>query len=163
MAARHPSEVNGSIRFVDRTADVPMTESLRREYEEMLVRLERGRERAQRLRDLAEEATDQVIADERLVRSLAEVLGVSPQATIHDLGGALRGQRLREVAVDVLKKHVEPGDEVHYREWFEFLRDAQVVVAGRDPLATFLAQVSRSQAVEAVGRRSGRYRLRAVA
>jgi hypothetical protein len=163
MAARHPSEVNGSLRFVDRTADVPMTESLRREYEEMLVRLERGRERAQRLRDLAEEATDQVIADERLVRSLAEVLGVSPQATIQDLGGALRGQRLREVAVDVLKKHVEPGDEVHYREWFELLRDAQVVVAGRDPLATFLAQVSRSQAVEAVGRRSGRYRLRAVA
>lgn len=141
--------------------DLPMTESLRREYEQMLIRLERGRERAERLRDLAEQATDQVIADERLVRSLAEVLGVSPQATIHDLGGALRGQRLREVAVEVLKKHVRPGDEVHYRQWFELLRSEEVVISGRDPLATFLAQVSRSDAVEAVGGRSGRYRLRA--
>jgi hypothetical protein len=144
-------------------ADLSMTKALRREYEQMLVRLARGRERAQRLRELAEQATDQVMADERLVRSLAEVLGVSPQATIHDLGGALRGQRLREVAVEVLKRHVQPGDEVHYREWFELLRSEDVVVAGRDPLATFLAQVSRSDAVEAVGGRSGRYRLRAVA
>lgn len=140
-----------------------MAEALHREYEQMLVRLERGRDRAQRLRDLAEQATDQVMADERLVRSLAEVLGVSPQATIHDLGGALRGQRLREVAVEVLKKHVQPGDEVHYRDWFELLRGEDIVVAGRDPLATFLAQISRSDAVEAVGGRSGRYRLRLVA
>lgn len=144
-------------------ADLPMTEALHREYEQMLVRLEKGRERAQRLRELAEQATDQVMADERLVRSLAEVLGISPQATIQDLGGALRGQRLREVAVEVLKKHVQPGDDVHYREWFELLRSEDVVVSGRDPLATFLAQVSRSDAVEAVGGRSGRYRLRAVA
>lgn len=129
----------------------------------MLVRLDRGRERAQRLRDLAEQATDQVVADERLVRSLAEILGVSPQATIHDLGGALRGQRLREVAVDVLKKHAQPGDAMHYRDWYELLRNENVVVAGRDPLATFLAQVSRSDAVEAVGGRSGRYRLRLAA
>lgn len=152
-----------SMEHMPGAADLPMTESLRREYEQMLQRLEKGRERAQRLRDLADQATDQVMADERLVRSLAEVLGVSPQATIHDLGGAIRGQRLREVAVEVLKKHVQPGDEVHYREWFGLLRDEDVVVAGRDPLATFLAQVSRSDAVEAVGGRSGRYRLRAVA
>ncbi len=145
------------------SADLPMAAALRHEYEQMLVRLEKGRERAQRLRELAEQATDQVIADERLVRSLAEVLGVSSQATIHDLGGALRGQRLREVAVDVLKKHLQPGEEVHYREWFELLRGEDVVVAGRDPLATFLSQVSRSDAVEAVGGRSGRYRLRAIA
>lgn len=143
--------------------DLPIAESLSREYEAMLVRLDRARERAQRLRELAEQATDQVVADERLVRSLAEVLGISPQATIHDLGGALRGQRLREVAVEVLQRHIQPGDEVHYREWFELLRSENVAVAGRDPLATFLAQVSRSDAVEAVGSRSGRYRLRVVA
>ena len=89
--------------------------------------------------------------------------GVSPQATIHDLGGALRGQRLREVAVDVLKKHAQPGDAMHYRDWYELVRGENVVVAGRDPLATFLAQVSRSDAVEAVGGRSGRYRLRLAA
>ena len=62
--------------------ELPMADSLRREYEQMLVRLEKGRERARRLRELADQATDQVIADERLVRSLAEVLGISAQATI---------------------------------------------------------------------------------
>jgi hypothetical protein len=143
--------------------DLPLTESLRREYEEMIVRLERGRERAHRLRELAEQAADQVVADERLLRALAEVLGLSPQATIHDLGGALRGQRLREVAVAILAKHHAPGETIHYREWFELLQAENIAVAGRDPLATFLAQVSRSDAVEAIGRRTGRYRLRTVA
>ena len=143
--------------------DVPLIDSLRAEYTQMLVRLERGRERADRLRDLAEQAADQVADDERLLRSLAEVLGISPQATMDDLGGALRGQRLREVAVEILRQHVQPGDDVHYREWFEMVRAADIAVAGRDPLATFLAQVSRSSEVEALGGRTGRYRLRAVA
>ena len=144
-------------------ADIPLIDSLHTEYREMLVRLERGRDRAERLRDLAEQAADQVAADERLLRSLAEVLGISPQATIDDLGGALRGQRLRAVAVQILKQHLQPGDDVHYREWFEMVRSADVAVAGRDPLATFLAQVSRSSEVEAIGGRTGRYRLRAAA
>ncbi len=48
----------------------------------------------------------------------------------------------------MLKKHLHPGEEVHYRAWFELLRDEDVVVAGKDPLATFLAQISRSDAVE---------------
>lgn len=143
--------------------DLPIAESLRSEYTGLLVRLECSRERAHRLRALADQAADQVAADERMLRSLAEVLGVSPQATIDDLGGALRGQRLREVAVELLARHLEPGQAVHYRQWYELLRRENVTVAGRDPLATFLAQISRSDAVEAVGRRSGRYRLRAVA
>jgi hypothetical protein len=143
--------------------DLPLTKSLRDEYKRMLVRLEHGRNRAQRLRDLAEEASEQVAAEERLLRSMAEVLGISPQATIDQLGGALRGQRLREVAVEILTRHHLPGDEVHYREWYELITAEGLAVAGKDPVATFLAQVSRSDAVEAVGRRTGRYRLRAVA
>lgn len=146
-------------------ADVslPLTDALRGEYSQMLVRLDRGRKRAQRLRDLADQAADQVASDERLLRSLAEVLGVSPQATIEDLGGGLRGQRLREVAVEVLRKHYSPGAEVHYRDWYGLVADEGIAVAGKDPVATFLAQVSRADAVEAVGRRTGRYRLRSAA
>jgi hypothetical protein len=140
-----------------------LEQPLHAEYEEALLRLDIARERATRLRQLAEQAADQVVAEERLVRSLAEVLGISPQATIHELGGGLRGQRLREVAVDILAKHREPGEPIHYREWFDLLRQERFAVAGRDPLATFLAQVSRADSVEAVGRRSGRYRLRVVA
>lgn len=141
----------------------PLTDALRGEYSQMLVRLERGRERARRLRDLADQAAEQVSSDERLLRSLAEVLGVSPQATIDDLGGGLRGQRLREVAVEILRKHRAPGDEVHYRDWYSLVAHEGIAVAGKDPVATFLAQVSRADAVEAVGRRSGRYRLRVAA
>jgi hypothetical protein len=143
--------------------DLPITEALRSEYTAMLVRLEQSRERAYRLRELADQAADQVAADERMLRSLAEVLGISPQSTIHDVVGALRGQRLREVAVEILSRHFGPGEPVHYRDWYELLRRESIVVAGRDPLATFLAQISSSEAVEAVGRRSGKYRLRAVA
>jgi len=143
--------------------NLPLTESLRTEYRQMLVRAERGRDRAQRLRQLAEQAAEQVESDDRLLRCLAEVLGISPQTTIEDLGGALRGQRLREVAIEVLRKHHQPGDAIHYRDWFKLMQAEDVAVAGRDPLATFLAQVSRSEAVEAVGRRTGRYRLVAVA
>ena len=143
--------------------DLPLTVSLQAEYEQMVVRAERGRDRAMRLRALAEQAAKQVESDERLLRSLAEVLGLSAQATIEDLGGALRGIRLREVAVNVLQKHHRPGDEVHYRDWYTLVAGEGVAVAGKDPLATFLAQVSRADAVEAVGRRTGRYRLLAVA
>jgi hypothetical protein len=143
--------------------DLPLTESLRHEYRKMLVRFERGRDRAQRLQELANQAAEQVAADERLLRSMAEVLGISQQATIDQVGGALRGQRLREVAVEILAQRYAPGDEVHYRDWYELVAAEGLSVAGKDPVATFLAQVSRSDAVEPVGRRTGRYRLRAVA
>jgi hypothetical protein len=143
--------------------DLPLTESLRHEYRKMLVRFERGRDRAKRLQALANQAAEQVAADERLLRSMAEVLGISQQATIDQLGGALRGQRLREVAVEILAQRYAPGDEVHYRDWYELVAAEGLAVAGKDPVATFLAQVSRSDAVEPVGRRTGRYRLRAVA
>lgn len=142
---------------------LPITESLRAEYGSMLVRLEHSRERAGRLREIADQAADQVAADERMLRSLAELLGLSPQSTIDELGGALRGQRLREVAVEVLARHRSPGEVVHYRDWYALLRHENVAVAGRDPLATFLSQVNRCDAVEAIGRRSGQYRLRLVA
>jgi hypothetical protein len=147
---------------VDETEAPSIAESLRREHEQLLVRLARGRERARRLQDLADQAAEQVAADERMLRSVAEVLGLSPQATIDGLGIGLRGQRLREVAVEVLQRHVSPGQALHYRDWFALLQDENIAVAGRDPLATFLAQISRADEVEAVGRRSGRYRLRAV-
>jgi hypothetical protein len=151
------------MRRMAATKGLPLSEALRDEYRRMHVRLELGRERASRLRELAEQAADQVAADERMLRSLAEVLGTSRQSTIDELGGALRGQRLREVAVEVLQRHHAPGAEVHYREWYDLLAAEGVAVAGRDPVATFLAQISRADEVEAVGRRSGRYRLLAVA
>jgi hypothetical protein len=36
---------------------------------------------------------------------------------------------------------------VHYRDWFDWVADGGFRVAGRDPLATFLAQVTRAPGV----------------
>jgi hypothetical protein len=48
---------------------------------------------------------------------------------------------------------------VHYREWYSLLRTAGYTVGGKDPVATFLASVSRAPHVESVGRRTGLYLL----
>jgi hypothetical protein len=136
-------------------------EALSREYREMVARASRSRERAERLRDLAEQAQLQADAHDRLARDLAEVLGLDPQINLSDLDGRLRGQRLREVAVKVLVELGRVNEPIHYREWFGLLRSRGYDVAGKDPLATFLAQVSRADGVEGVGRRSGLYLLRA--
>ena len=69
---------------------------------------------------------------------------------------ALRGPAIREAAVRAL---VERGGEtLHYREWFELLRNSGHDVAGKDPLAVFLTQLSRSPAVRK-GTRAGVYEL----
>jgi hypothetical protein len=73
-------------------------------------------------------------------------------------GGAavLRGPAIREAAVRVLVRHGE--DSRHYRDWFALLEDAGYEVAGKDPLAVFLTQLSRSPAVRK-GPRAGVYEL----
>ena len=47
---------------------------------------------------------------------------------------------------------------MHYREWYELLERAGHEIAGKDPLAVFLTQISRSPAVRR-GTRAGIYEL----
>jgi hypothetical protein len=69
---------------------------------------------------------------------------------------ALRGPDIREVAVRLL---VENGREaMHYREWYELLERAGHAIAGKDPVAVFLTQISRSPAVRR-GARAGVYEI----
>ena len=73
-----------------------------------------------------------------------------------DDGHALRGPDIREVAVALL---ADNGREaMHYREWYELLERAGHTIAGKDPLAVFLTQISRSPAVRR-GNRAGVYEL----
>jgi chaperonin cofactor prefoldin len=58
----------------------------------------------------------------------------------------LRGPVIRETAVRLLADQVDT-DAMHYRQWFELLISAGYRVAGKDPLAVFLTQVSRSPAI----------------
>jgi hypothetical protein len=62
--------------------------------------------------------------------------------------GYLKGARIRAVAVRLLAASEQAGQPVHYSVWFASLGRAGFGVAGRDPLATFLTQISRSPVVE---------------
>lgn len=70
----------------------------------------------------------------------------------------LRGPAIRVAAVGVLLAHPRRPEALHYREWFGLLADAGYSVAGKDPLAVFLTQLSRSPLVRR-GTQSGVYEL----
>ncbi|MGD0454702.1 MAG: hypothetical protein ABSB69_13995 [Solirubrobacteraceae bacterium] len=59
----------------------------------------------------------------------------------------LRGPEIRETAVAVLCGTREAG-AIHYRAWYEMIVAAGYDVAGKDPLAVFLTQISRSPVVK---------------
>lgn len=86
-------------------------------------------------------------------------MDLRPQLRLERLDRQVRGQRLQEVAVEVLRSRASDGRAVHYREWFAYLRAEGYEVVGRDPLATFLTQVSRAEGIERVGERRGLYRV----
>ena len=65
--------------------------------------------------------------------------------------------------MEVLRSEWDSHREIHYKEWFELVQAQGHRVGGKDPLATFLAQIHRAPGVERLGSRTGLYRLRAVA
>lgn len=121
------------------------------------------RDRAERLRTLADHLDEQAERDEHLLGELRAALGLDPQLRIEDLDRRLKGRRLREVASEILSREVGPGTPIHYKQWYGLLRQAGFVVGGRDPIATFLAQVQRTPNVVRVGSRTGIYQLVAAA
>jgi hypothetical protein len=137
-----------------------VTERLVAERRTLAERVEGQREQLERLRAIAIELEERLHRDEVLLEDLDAVLGRATQLQLDDLDPRLRGQRLIKVALAVLAEERGPDAEVHYREWYELVRSRGHRVAGRDPVATFLAQINRSACVERVGRRTGRYRVR---
>lgn len=119
------------------------------------------RDQSLRMHEMAAGVDDDLAGNLRLLRQLDEMLGLAPQLSIADTDAELRGQRLRDVAIQILKRHKGQAATVHYREWYELVVHEGHRVAGKDPVASFLTQVSRAHEVESVGRRSGLYRLRA--
>ncbi len=137
-----------------------LTTRLAREREILAVHVAIQREQLERLRTIVERLEERLAHEEHLLDELDGVLGIAAQLRIESLHERLRGQRLAEVAIAVLEEEHGPDCEVHYRDWFKLIRARGHHVAGKDPLGTFLAQINRSSAVERVGRRTGRYRLR---
>jgi hypothetical protein len=138
------------------------------ERERVEAELDRVRER---LDDLVEEidgvrATRSALEDElallrRLSRSAADEpstpsgdvrrLRVVPNASqsSKDVNAiVLRGAQIRETAVRTLAATAQADQAVHYRTWFELVRQAGFIPAGKDPLASFLTQIARSPVVK---------------
>jgi hypothetical protein len=136
-----------------------LSSSLRSEFELLSERVVQQREQADRLRLLADQVEEQTGRDEHLLAEMASALGLSAQLRIDDLSPRLRGQRLQEVAVEVLQTQWGTEHDIHYREWFDLVQAEGYRIGGKDPLATFLSQIHRANAVEGMGHRSGRYRL----
>lgn len=132
------------------------------EYQRLAMQVASQREHAAQLRLLADHADAQAERDERVLGEIASAAGLAAQLRIEDIDPRLRGPRLEQIAVDVLRNHGVDGS-IHYRDWFGLLRAAGHHVGGKDPLATFLAQINRAPTVERVGQRTGLYRLRAAA
>jgi hypothetical protein len=129
----------------------------------LAARLAEAQERIEHFEALIAQAREEAQSIAASIRAIEEVAGLAPQLAICEISEELRGERLREVALDVLQRLSGSGDPVHYRIWFEALVGSGYRVAGRDPLASFLTHVTRIDGVERVGRRSGLYRLRVAA
>jgi hypothetical protein len=133
--------------------------ALKEEYVDLKQRVQEARTRADRLRVLANHLDEQASRDEHLLRELEGAVGLSAQLQIEQLDRELGGKRLQEIAVAVLAQEIRPGQAVHYRDWYALFRAAGYSARGKDPLTSFLAQISRAHGIEPVGGRSGRYRL----
>lgn len=140
-----------------------VADHLSAEFELLAARVRQQRDQADRLKLLVEQLEEQTARDEYLLEELSAVLGLSAQMRIEDLSSRLRGRRLQEVAMEVLRTRWGAGREIHYREWFNLVQDEGHKIGGKDPRATFLAQIHRAPGIERLGNRTGLYRLRAVA
>lgn len=129
----------------------------------LATRLAEVRERVEHFETLAALAREEAKALADSIHAIEEVAGLAPQLTMCEINEELRGERLREVALEMLPRLSASGDPVHYRMWFDALVQSGYRILGRDPLATFLTQITRIEKVESVGRRSGLYRLRLAA
>lgn len=90
----------------------------------------------------------------RLLDRLAPAENVLPREHEHEhqqaprpAGVVLRGPAIRQHAVYLLQQQPGGIEALHYRDWYELVLGAGFLVAGKDPLAVFLTQVSRSPVI----------------
>jgi prefoldin subunit 5 len=129
-------------------------EQLARHRRELLHARESLRAELQRIDGSLEEVDERQTLLDRLVGPTAGPRLEAGEAVPGGISGederalpALRGPDIRREAVRVLLAHPDRPEAMHYREWYALLQQAGFAVAGKDPLATFLTQLSRSPAV----------------
>lgn len=140
------------VRDRDRVAPVEDARSLR---SEALERLRRRRD------ELAAQLLRLTADYEEVVRKIAEgetgdrdaglrnsEIQAPARLRSHELGGA----SIRRVAVKVWLTTRPADAPMHYREWYSLVSGAGHVIVGRDPVASFLTQITRSPLVRHAGR-----------
>jgi hypothetical protein len=141
----------------------PLSEAFRQtahaEREQLIARYEECRSKHEQLREELEQVALEAERYLRTIRELGEVLEIEDQLSLTALNEELRGDRLREIAAEVLWRHHKAGDVVHYKDWLALVVAEGHRVGGKNSAATFLTQVARETTVERVGRRTGLYRL----
>jgi hypothetical protein len=114
-----------------------------RELDAALAAVDR---RLEVLAELAGEPGDSTPGAEAVLEAAGN--GVpAPGASPDEDRTVLRGPAIREAAVRVLIAQPRSVEALHYRQWYELLVEAGFRIAGKDPLAVFLTQLSRSPLV----------------
>lgn len=134
-------------------------QTARAEVERLTLRAAEVRARAEQWTARGEALMSQAEGLEAQVRELDELLGRAPQLRLDLQSGELHGQQLREAALRTLMREHGVRQPIHYRQWYELVTDAGIRATGKDPLATFLTQITRSPIVERIEGESGTYQL----
>lgn len=146
---------DGALALVSYSDEV--LESERRALMERIAVLDR---RVEAHRSVLQQLEAELASDQHLLREIEELTERRPQLRIERLDRELRGQRLREVAVEILRRR-GGDDAIHYREWFSLLRAEGWEIRSKNPVNSFLTEIGRTADVERVGHRTGMYRLAA--
>lgn len=131
----------------------------REEVERLSLRAAEFRARGASWIERGEELLAEADRLEGRVRDLDELLGRAPQLRIDLQTRELQGQQLREAATQILLERWGTKRPIHYRDWYRLFNEAGYAAAGKDGLATFLTQVTRSPIVSRVEGQSGVYEL----
>ena len=131
----------------------------REEADRLRARALEVRARAERWLQRGQELLGEAERFESRVRELDEMLGRAPQLRVDLQTPALQGQQLREAALQILADRIGMRQPIHYRDWYRLLTEAGHVAGGKDPLATFLTQITRSPVVQRVDGKSGIYEI----
>jgi uncharacterized small protein (DUF1192 family) len=134
---------------------------LERERNGLLMGVEELTQRVAVHRAVLDQLEVELATKQRLLQEVEELTDRRPQLRLERLDKQLKGRRLQEVAVAILRERLEADEPVHYRRWFGWLTAAGYEVPAKDPLNAFLTCVGRAEGIERVGQRSGLYRLSA--
>lgn len=137
----------------------------RRERDDLLVHRRRLATDRDRLLDQVRHLDDSMAGLEERLTSLNEILGeAEPERDDRDErpadqrpadewrsevepGHVLTGPAIREMAVQVVLQQPEYIEALHYRRWYALITEAGYAVSGKDPLAVFLTQLTRSPVI----------------